>query len=197
MGLLLLLVEREVNLNSAGYGATYHGVVTDTEEAHHFYVSGHGRRTCKLCVRVHTAQGVGHTVGSGTSSHVVGVERTTRTATRGYAEVGQALAGALLLIGTSGGVLEARGVGGVTRDGYVHVFLPHDGNTFANIVSTIAVDGSTRTVGVSDTLYFLQLTREIVKLSLYVGLTVDTADNHGSVLAKTVEDAAEGLVGRS
>ena len=68
MGLLLLLVEREVNLNSAGYGATYHGVVTDTEEAHHFYVSGHGAGTCKLCVRVHTAQGVGHTFGNLTFS---------------------------------------------------------------------------------------------------------------------------------
>ena len=35
----LLLVQSEVNLYGASYGAAYHGVVTDAEEAHHFYVS--------------------------------------------------------------------------------------------------------------------------------------------------------------
>ena len=37
----LLLVQVEVSLNGASYCTTYHGVVTDTEEAHHFYVCGH------------------------------------------------------------------------------------------------------------------------------------------------------------
>ena len=36
----LLLVEEEVSLYGASYGATYHGVVTDTQEAHHLYVCG-------------------------------------------------------------------------------------------------------------------------------------------------------------
>ena len=36
-----LLVECLSYVNGASYGATYHGVVTDTEEAHHLYVSGH------------------------------------------------------------------------------------------------------------------------------------------------------------
>ena len=38
----LLLVQGEVNLYGASYGAAYHGVVADAEEAHHFYVGGHG-----------------------------------------------------------------------------------------------------------------------------------------------------------
>ena len=37
----LLLVEEEVSLYGASYGATYHGVVTNTQEAHHFNMSGH------------------------------------------------------------------------------------------------------------------------------------------------------------
>ena len=36
-----LLVECLSYVNGASYGATYHRVVTDTEEAHHLYVSGH------------------------------------------------------------------------------------------------------------------------------------------------------------
>ena len=36
-----LLVECLSYVNGASYGATYHGVVTDTEEAHHLYVSRH------------------------------------------------------------------------------------------------------------------------------------------------------------
>ena len=34
-----LLVECLSYVNGASYGATYHGVVTDAEEAHHLYVS--------------------------------------------------------------------------------------------------------------------------------------------------------------
>jgi len=35
----LLLVQIQVSLYSTSYGATYHGVVTNTQEAHHLYVS--------------------------------------------------------------------------------------------------------------------------------------------------------------
>ena len=35
----LLLVECLSYVNGASYGASYHGVVTDAEEAHHLYVS--------------------------------------------------------------------------------------------------------------------------------------------------------------
>ena len=36
----LLLVQIQVSLYSASYSTTYHGVVTNTQEAHHLYVSG-------------------------------------------------------------------------------------------------------------------------------------------------------------
>ena len=36
---LKLLIQSLSYVNGASYGATYHGVVTDAEEAHHLYVS--------------------------------------------------------------------------------------------------------------------------------------------------------------
>ena len=36
-----LLIQSLSYVNGASYCATYHGVVTDAEEAHHLYVSGH------------------------------------------------------------------------------------------------------------------------------------------------------------
>ena len=193
----LLLVQIEVSLYSTSYGATYHRVVADAEEAHHLNVSRNRAGTCKLSVRVHTAQSVGHTVRSGTSSHVVGMEGTACTTTRGYAEVSLASTNALLLIGACNGVLEAGGVGRVTSDADVNVFLPKDSYAFANVVGTVAVHSGTRTVAVSNTLHFLQLACEVVELCLYVCEAVDAADDHGSVLAQTVEDATEGLIGWS
>ena len=59
-----LLVQGSSNIYGASYGATYHGVVTDTEEAHHLYVGRYRRRTGELSVAVHTTHRVGHTVGS-------------------------------------------------------------------------------------------------------------------------------------
>ena len=38
------------NGNSHGYGSSYHGVVTHTDESHHFHVGGNGRRTGELSV---------------------------------------------------------------------------------------------------------------------------------------------------
>ena len=40
-GINLLLVQSLSYVYSASNSATYHRVVTDTEEAHHLYVSGH------------------------------------------------------------------------------------------------------------------------------------------------------------
>ena len=37
----LLLAQSQCYVYGAGYGATYHGVVTDTQEAHHLYVCGY------------------------------------------------------------------------------------------------------------------------------------------------------------
>ena len=77
----LLLVENEVNVHSASHRASHHRVVTDTEEGHHFNVGRNRRRTCELSVAVHTAESVGHTIRSGTCSHVIGVQGATGTTT--------------------------------------------------------------------------------------------------------------------
>lgn len=39
----LFLVQRKVDVYSAGDGASYHGVVANTEESHHLNVCGNGR----------------------------------------------------------------------------------------------------------------------------------------------------------
>ena len=57
------MIESQINVDGASYGATYHGVVADAEEAHHLYVGRHAGGTGELRVRVHTAEGVGHTFG--------------------------------------------------------------------------------------------------------------------------------------
>ena len=80
----LLLVQCEVDSYGDSHGSTYHWVVTNTQEAHHLNVSRNRRRTCELSVRVQTTHGVGHTIRSRTSSHVVWVQCTTRTTTGSY-----------------------------------------------------------------------------------------------------------------
>ena len=77
----LLLVESQVDSYSDSYCCTYHWVVTNTQEAHHLYVSRNRRRTSELSVRVHTAESISHTVRSGTCSHVVWVQCTAGTTT--------------------------------------------------------------------------------------------------------------------
>ena len=94
-------------------------------------------------------------------------------------------------------MLETSGVSRVTSNRNVYIFLPHNSNTFANVVSTIAVYLSTRTIAVSCFLNNLEFASVVVELSLYVSKTIDTADNHSSVLTKTVEDATERFVSRT
>ena len=57
------MIESQINIHGASYGAAYHGVVADAEEAHHLYVSRYAGGTGKLRVGVHAAEGVGHAVG--------------------------------------------------------------------------------------------------------------------------------------
>ncbi len=189
--IVFLLVQCQSYIHSAGYGATYHRVVTDAEEAHHLYVCRNGARTCELCVAVHTAESIGHTVGSRTCSHVIRVQRTARTAARCNAEIRFAGEDTLFLVRTCYRVLEAGRVGRVTGDGYIHVLMPENSYTLAYVVCTVAVNLRTRTVAVRFLAHDLQFAREIVELGLYIGKSVDTADDHSSVFAQTVQDAAE------
>ena len=59
--IVLLLIQSKCYVHGASYGATYHWIITNTEEAHHLNVCRNGRRTSKLSVRVHTTQCIGHT----------------------------------------------------------------------------------------------------------------------------------------
>ena len=91
-------------------------------------------------------------------------------------------------------MLEAGRVGRVTRDGYVYVLVPHDGYTFAYVVCTVAFYFGAGTVGVRSFLHNLQFACVVVKLSLNVCKAVDTGDDHGGVLAQTIQDAAQGVL---
>ena len=91
-------------------------------------------------------------------------------------------------------MLEAGRVGGVASDRHIDILAPVDSHTLAYVVSTVAVDLGTRTIGVSRAIHDLQLARVVVELRLHIGEAVDTADDHGSVLAQTVEDNAERIL---
>ncbi len=91
-------------------------------------------------------------------------------------------------------MLEAGRVGRVTGNGNVYVLLPQDGYTFAHIVGAIALHLGTGTVRVGNLLHHVHLTRIVVELSLYVGEAVDATDDHGSILAQTVQNDAERLL---
>ena len=186
-----LFIQRQSYIDCASDSATYHRVVTDTEEAHHLYVCRNGTGTCKLCIAVHSAEGIRHTIGCRTCSHVIRVQGTTCTTTGSYTKVRFAGEDTLFLVRTCYRVLETSRVGRVTGDRYIHVLVPEDSYTLTNIVSAVAVHLRTRTVAVCFLANDLQFAGEIVELGLYIGETVDTADDHSSVFAQTVQDAAE------
>ena len=189
-----LSVQSFLNGNGASDGGTDHGVVAHADETHHVDVRRHGGRTGELGVGVHTAHGVGHAVRGRAGAHVVRVQGTASAATRSDGEVLLASLDALLLIGASDGVLEARGVGGVTGDRDVDVLVPHDGNALADVVGAVAVNGSAGTIGVGDGLDDLELARVVVELGLHIGEAVDAGDDLGGVLAQAVEDNAQRLL---
>ena len=112
-----ILLQGLLNSNGHGNGHADHGVVASAQEAHHLDVGGDGGGTCELSITMHTAHGVGHAVGSGTCSHVVGMQGTAGAAAGSDGEVLAAILHALLLVGAGNGMLEAGGVGGVTGDG--------------------------------------------------------------------------------
>ena len=180
------------NCNSNGH--TNHRVVAGADEAHHVYMGRYGGGTSELCITMHTAEGIGHTIGSRAGSHVIWMQGTASAAAGSYGEVLLALLDALLLVGTSYWMLEAGRVGGVTSNGNTNILLVHDSNTFWHGVSTIAVYLGTRAIGVSYALNFLNLASLVVVLSLNIGEAVDTGDNLSSILAEAVQDYTERLL---
>ena len=180
--------------NSNCHGHANHGVVTCADQAHHLYVCGHGGGACELRVAVHTAEGIGHAVGSGACSHVIGMQGTAGAAAGGHGEVLLAVLLAPLLVGTCNGVLEARRVGGVTGDGNAHVLKSHDGHALGHAIGAVALDSRARTVGEGLLGDHVHLFGGGIELGLHIGEAVDAGDDVSGILAKTVQDHAKGLV---
>ena len=139
-----------LNSNGHGDGSANHGVVAHADQAHHLNVRRHGRGTGELSVAMHTAQGVGHAVGGGAGSHVVGMQGTARAAAGSDGEVLLAVHKALLFVSAGDRMLEAGGVGGVAGDGNVHALQMHDGHALADIVSAVAADVCALALGVTN-----------------------------------------------
>ena len=187
------LFQRLRHRDRAGNGSAYHGIVAHADQAHHFHVGGNRRRTRELGVAVHTAHGVGQTVRSGTSGHVVRMQGTASAAAGSNGEVLLAILTGPFLIGTGYQVLEAGGVGGVTGDGYVHAFLLHDGYAFQNVVGAIALNSGSFPIGESSLFHNVQLIVEEVIFGLYIGKAIDSGNNISGVFAQAVEDDAQRL----
>ena len=83
--------------NCYRYSHTNHRVVTCTDQTHHLNVSGYGRRTCELCIGMHTSHCICHTIGSRACCHVIGMQCTACAAAGSYGEVLLALLYACLL----------------------------------------------------------------------------------------------------
>ena len=89
-------------------------------------------------------------------------------------------------------MLEADGVGGVTGDGALDVLLLHDGNALHDVVGAIALDGCTLAGGEGDLLDDGQSLGGDVILGLHISEAVDAGDDVSSILAKAVQDDAQG-----
>ena len=123
-----------------------------------------------------------------------GCRGTTRATAGSNGEILLTHLDAFLFVGACNRVLETGGVGGVTGDGDVNAFLVHDGNALTDIVSAVAADVRTFTLGVTNLTDDLEFAGVVVKLGLNIGEAVDTGDNLGSILAETVQDDAQGLL---
>ena len=112
----------------------------------------------------------------------------------GHGEILLAVLDGPLLIGARNQVLEAGGVGGVAGDGHVNALVLHDGHALKHVVGTVALHRGALAVGEGPGLLYLQLAGKEVVVGLYIGEAVDAGDYVGRVLAKAVEDYAQGLL---
>ena len=93
-----------------------------------------------------------------------------------------------LFIRASNGMLESRGIGGVARDGNVHVLVSHDGDAFVDVVAAVALDLGAVAVRIRRFLDDIQLARVIIVLGLHIGEAVDPRNDESRVLAETVQN---------
>ena len=87
---------------------------------------------------MHPAHRIRHAVARGTCRHIIGVKRSARATAGSHGEILLAIIDAPFLIRARNGMLEARGVRAITRDGDVHAFVTHDRHTFADVIRAIA-----------------------------------------------------------
>ena len=123
---------------------------------------------------MHTSHCVSHTVGSRAGCHVVRMQGTACTAAGCHGEILFALLYAFLLIGSCNRVLESGWVGVVTGNRNIHAFLPHDSNAFCYVVSAVAVNLCTKSLGVRLSPQLLYLACIVIHLCLYIGKSIDS-----------------------
>ena len=141
---------------------------------------------------MHTAHGISHAVRSRAGTHVVRMKGTACTAAGSNREVFFAHFDTFFLIRTGNGMLETSRVGRVTRNGNVDAFVVHDGNAFADVVSTKATDISPFALGIRNFTDDVQVTCLIVELGLNIGEAVDAGNDLSGVFTEAVQDNAKG-----
>ncbi|MPN33416.1 hypothetical protein SDC9_180903 [bioreactor metagenome] len=91
-------------------------------------------------------------------------------------------------IGAGHRMLEAGGVGGVAGDGYIHVFMAHDGHAFVYIIRTVAAHVGPFALAEGLRGNNGKLIGKLVISGFAEGETVDPADDISRILAKTIQD---------
>ena len=88
-------------------------------------------------------------------------------------------------------MLETCRVRRVTCDGNVNALFPHDRNTLADIVRSVAVYFGTKAVRVSCSGNFFEFSCIVVIICLNISKSIDSGNDLCSVLSKTVQNNAE------
>ncbi len=151
----------------------------------------YGRRTCELCVTVHTSECIRHTIGSRACCHIIRVERTSGTTAGCYGEVLLILLEAFLFVCTCYRVLETRRVRRVTRDRNVNALSVHDRNAFLHVICTITVYFGTESFGIRNAGHLFHRIRIRVILCLNKCKTVDTGNDLCRIFSQSVQNNAE------
>ena len=144
--IVLRLFHRFFHRNRNSYSRAYHGVVAHSDKSHHLDVCRDGGGACELCIGMHPAHGVRHTVGSGACSNIVGMQSSTRAAAGSDREILLAVLNAPLLVCACNGMLEPRGVSRVARYRYVNALVAHYRNALIDIICTVTADSRALTV---------------------------------------------------
>ena len=156
-------------------------------------MSGNRGRTGKLSITVHSAHRIRHTVAGRACRHIVGMERSARTAAGCNGEILLAVFDAPFLICAGNGMLETCRVCGVTRDGNAYILKSHDSNAFGNVICAIALDSRAGTLGIRRLGNDFNSLRIGVEFRLYIGEAVDSRNDESGILTETVEYNAKRL----